>query len=389
MNLLGTENAFEVLSEVRKLEARGQHIISFAIGEPDFDTPEHIKRASIQALHENQTHYAPSAGLAELREAIAEHVSAMRGIPASPDEVVVTSGAKPIIYYAIHALVNPGDEVIYPNPGFPIYESVVRFVGGIPVPATLLESRDFRFDMDRFSRLVTSKTKLIILNSPQNPTGGMLTATDLAAIAQLAVEHDIWVLADEIYSRIVYEGNFTSIASFPGMKERTVILDGFSKTYAMTGWRLGYGVMPTELAQLVARLVTNSDSCTNTFVQFGGIAALRGPQDAVTAMVREFRTRRDGIVETLNRIPGISCKTPSGAFYVFPNVTDACRSLGLKTGKEFQRLLLEEAGVAVLPRTAFGTPGDDEEGEYVRLSYATSRDNIEEGLARIRRIVIG
>lgn len=387
MSHLGTENAFEILAEVKKLEFAGRNIISFAIGEPDFDTPEHIKTACIQAIRNNATHYGPSAGLLPLRQEIAQYIAHTRNIHVHPDEVVVTAGAKPIIYYVIHALVDPGNEVVYPNPGFPIYESVIRFVGGKPVAGTLHESRNFTFDIEQLRSLIGPNTKLIILNSPQNPTGGMLTANDLQAIAKMAVEHDLWVLSDEIYSRIIYDGEFQSIASLPGMKNRTIILDGFSKTYAMTGWRLGYGVMPEALAQLVARLVTNSESCTNTFVQYGGIAAMQGPQDAVTAMVTELRSRRDLIVEGLNQISGISCLSPNGAFYVFPNVTEACRRLGLKTSKDLQQYLLKEASVAVLPRSAFGLKGDDENGEFVRLSYATSRENIERGLEQIQRAV--
>ncbi|WP_035462079.1 pyridoxal phosphate-dependent aminotransferase [Alicyclobacillus macrosporangiidus] len=384
MTRLGTENAFEVLAEVTRLRAEGREIISFAIGEPDFDTPDHIKEACIRALRDNQTHYAPSAGIPELRQVIADHIRDTRGIAATPDEVVVTPGAKPILYFAIHALVNPGDEVIYPNPGFPIYESVIRFVGGTPVPLPLVEERDFAFDAERLRSLVTPRTKMIILNSPHNPTGGLLSRADLEVVAELATAHDLWVLSDEIYSRIVYDGPFISVASLPGMKERTILLDGFSKTYAMTGWRLGYGVMPAALAEEVARLVTNSASCVNTFVQYGGIAALTGPQEPVDRMVAEFQARRKMMVDGLNAIPGVSCRAPGGAFYVYPNVTQACQRLGLADGRALQQYLLHEHGVAVLPRTAFGSRASDETEEYVRLSYATSRENIERGLARIQ-----
>ncbi|MCL6516076.1 pyridoxal phosphate-dependent aminotransferase [Alicyclobacillus sp.] len=385
MERLGTENAFEVLAEVTRLRRAGREVLSFAIGEPDFDTPEHIKEACIQALRENLTHYAPSAGLPELREAIARHVSETRRIDVHPDEVVVTPGAKPILFFAIHALVNPGDEVIFPNPGFPIYESVIRFVGGHPVPMPLVESRGFAFDADHLRSLVTPRTKLIILNSPHNPTGGLLSPDDLEVVADLARTYNLWVLSDEIYSRLVYDGTFASVASLPGMKERTVVLDGFSKTYAMTGWRLGYGVMPAALAEHIARLVTNSESCVNTFVQYGGLAALTGPQDAVDRMVAEFRARRRLMVEGLNAIPGVTCLWPGGAFYVYPNVTEACRRLGFDDGRALQQYLLHEHGIAVLPRTAFGSPLPEESDVYVRLSYATSRDNIERGLERMHR----
>lgn len=389
LNRLGTENAFEILAEVNKLQADGRNIISFAIGEPDFDTPQNIKSACIKAIELNYTHYGPSAGLLPLREAIASYISATRDLPISPNEVVVTPGGKPIIYYTIHALINPGDEVIYPNPGFPIYESVIKFVGGIPVPAPLLEEKEFRFDTQHLKSLITPKTKLIILNSPQNPTGGMLNENDLKEIAELAVKHDLWVLSDEIYSRIIYSGKFTSISTLPGMKERTIILDGFSKTYAMTGWRLGYGVMNTKLAAHIARLETNCESCTNTFVQYGGIEALTGPQDFVTSMVAEFKARRDLIVSGLNSIKGFTCKNPNGAFYVFPNVTQACANLGFKDSKELQKYILYNGDVAVLPRTAFGARNTGETGEYLRLSYATSRENIIKGLEKIKKVIEG
>lgn len=389
LNMLGTENAFEVLAEVTKLQSAGRDIISFAIGEPDFKTPDNVKTACIKALQENHTHYSPSAGLPILRQTIADYAAKLRGIPFHPNEVVVTPGGKPIIYYTLHALVNPGDEVIYPNPGFPIYESVIKFVGGIPVPAPLLEEKNFSIDTAHLKSLITDKTKLIILNSPQNPTGGMLTEQDLKDIAALAVENDLWVLSDEIYSRIIYSGTFSSISVLPGMKERTIILDGFSKTYAMTGWRLGYGLMNEALAAELARMVTNCESCTNTFIQYAALEALTGPQDFVHAMVEEFKARRDLIVEGLNDIKGITCKTPNGAFYVFPNVTKACRNLDCNDAKELQRRLLYEGNVAVLPRTAFGAINEGESEEYVRLSYATSRDNIVKGLERIKKVIEG
>lgn len=384
---LGTENAFEVLAEVNKLMAQGRHIVSFAIGEPDFNTPENIKEAAVAALRRNETHYGPSAGLPVLRQAIAAEVSRTRGIPVSPDEVVVVPGGKPVIFHGLLALADPGDEVLYPNPGFPIYESVIRFVGATPVPIPLREEREFSLDPDEVARLITPRTKLIILNSPHNPTGGVIPPGDLAAVAELARAHDLWVLSDEIYSRILFEGEFHSIASLPGMKERTVILDGFSKTYAMTGWRLGYGVMPAELATWVARLETNCESCTCTFTQLAGVEALTGEQSGPAAMVEEFRARRDLIVDGLNSIRGVKCLKPHGAFYVFPNVTEACRNLGLPNAKALQEKLLYEGNVAVLPRSAFGQRNRDESEEYVRLSYATSRENIIEGLKRIKAIL--
>lgn len=389
MGQLGTETAFSVLAEVKRLEAQGRSVVNFAIGEPDFDTPEHIKQAGIDALQRNETHYSPSAGIMPLRSAIARHVGETRGIDARPEHVVVTPGAKPIIFYSILALVEPGDEVIYPNPGFPIYESVIRFAGGRPVPAPLLETKGFRLDVGAVARLVTDRTRMIIINSPHNPTGSVLTRADLEALAELARRHDLWVLSDEIYSRIVFDGEFVSIASLPGMQERTIILDGFSKIYAMTGWRLGYGVMPEFLAEAVARLVTNCESCTATFTQYAGIAALTGPQQPSLAMVDEFRARRDMIVAGLNAIPGVTCHLPGGAFYVFPNVTGLCRRLGLPDAKALQERLLQDAGVAVLARSAFGAPLEDEREQYVRFSYATSRENIAEGLRRMQAFAAG
>ncbi len=387
LNNLGTENAFEVLNEVNRLKAAGRNIVSFAIGEPDFDTPDNIKQAGITALQNNFTHYSPSAGILPLREAVANYIAQTRTIQVNPDQVVITPGGKPIIYYVLHALVNPGDEVIYPNPGFPIYESVIRFTGGVPIPAPILEEKDFSLDTNELKKLITPKTKLLILNSPHNPTGGMLSDQDIKNIAALATKHDLWVLSDEIYSRITYAGTFASIASQPGMQERTIILDGFSKTYAMTGWRLGYGVMPPELAIHIARLITNCESCTNTFVQYGGLEALTGSQDFVNSMVAEFTARRDLIVSGLNRIPGFSCKTPNGAFYVFPNVTEACQRLGFADSKALQQYLLYNADVAVLPRTAFGARNIGETQEYLRFSYATSRDIINVGLERIEKTI--
>jgi len=376
MARLGTETAFKVLAKAKELEARGREIIHLEIGEPDFDTPSNITEAAVQALRGGHTHYTPAAGIPPLRQAIAEYVSRTRGIQVSPDRVVVTPGAKPIMFFTILALVEEGDEVIYPNPGFPIYESMICFVGATPVPLLLREENGFRFDPDEFRAKVSPRTRLIILNSPQNPTGGVLERSDLEVVAEVARARDIMVLSDEIYSRILYEGEHVSIASLPDMQERTIILDGFSKTYAMTGWRLGYGVMREDLAAEITNLQINSNSCTAAFTQMAGIEALKGPQDAVDAMVAEFRRRRDVIVEGLNNIPGFRCATPRGAFYAFPNV----RGTGISSD-ELADYLLEEAGVAVLSGTAFGKYGDG----YLRLSYANSVENIQKALERIRQ----
>ncbi|MGI6034206.1 MAG: pyridoxal phosphate-dependent aminotransferase [Limnochordia bacterium] len=389
MGRLGTETAFEVLARVKKLEAEGREIVSFAIGEPDFDTPAHIKQAGIRAIENNETHYGPSAGIMPLREAVAEYIGKTRGLSVDPEEVVITPGAKPIIFFTIMALVDPGDEVLYPNPGFPIYESVINFAGGKAVPLPLLEEKDFSFDIDYLRSKVSDKTKLLIVNSPQNPTGGVLSKGDLEAIAELALKHDFMVLSDEVYSRILFDGDFYSISQIPGMKERTIILDGFSKTYAMTGWRLGYGVMRKDLAENIARLETNSESCTATFTQWAGVEALKGPQEPSEAMTAEFKKRRDIIVKGLNDIEGVSCRLPGGAFYVFPNVTKACRKLGLKDSNALADKLLYEGDVAVLGRTCFGRRNDEETEEYIRLSYATSTENILEGLARIKKVIEG
>ncbi|MFQ5521125.1 MAG: pyridoxal phosphate-dependent aminotransferase [Candidatus Methylomirabilia bacterium] len=374
MARLGTESAFEVLAMAKALERQGKAIVHLEIGEPDFDTPEPIKAAATQALAAGATHYGPSAGLPELREAIAKHISSTRGTPVSPEEVVITPGAKPIMFFTILALVNRGDEAIYPNPGFPIYESVINFVGGVPVPIPLREETGFGFDMEVFERKVSHKTKLIIINSPQNPTGGVLERGQLERIAEIARHWRIPVLADEIYREFLYEGEFASIASLPGMKPLTVILDGFSKAYAMTGWRLGYGVMPEPLAEHLTRLMVNSASCTATFIQLAGIAALQGDQSPVHRMVAEFKRRRDLVVEQLNHLPGVSCTRPRGAFYVFPNVKVLKRP-----AKEIATRLLEEAGVAVLWGSAFGAYGEG----YLRLSYANSEANLRLALERM------
>jgi len=375
---LGTETAFEVLAKAKALEAKGQSVIHLEIGEPDFDTPRNIIDAAVKALNEGKTHYGPAAGIPELREVLAEDMGKRRNIKIHPDQVVVTPGAKPIMFFTILALVNEGDEVMYPNPGFPIYESVIDFVGAKSVPYPLREEKEFSFDIDEFMSLISDRTKMIILNTPQNPTGGILTESDLKAVAQVAQEKDIYVLSDEVYMNIIYEGVHHSIASIPGMQERTIILDGFSKTYAMTGWRLGYGAMPKELASKVVQLQINSNSCTATFSQYAGIEAIRGPQDAVYQMIAEFKKRRDVIVDGLNAIPGIRCLRPHGAFYVFPNI----KQLGIN-GKKFADLLLEKFGVAALSGTAFGKYGQG----YLRLSYANSIANIEKALDRIEQAV--
>jgi len=377
METLGTETAFEVLAKAKALEKQGKDIVHLEIGEPDFDTPKNIKEAATRALNAGYTHYGPSAGLPEFREAIAEYISKTRGIKAEADEVVVTPGAKPIMFFSIFALVNPGDEVLYPNPGFPIYESLINFVNAKPVPIPLLEKNDFRLDPEYVKQHITKKTKMIILNYPENPTGGIVTKEDLKVIADcISNRDDVFVLADEIYSRIIYEGKHESIASLPGMKEKTILLDGFSKTYAMTGWRLGYGIMRKDIAQKIAQLMTNSNSCTCSFIQIAGIEALKGPQTESEKMVAEFKKRREVIVEGLNRINGISCKKPKGAFYVFPNITG--------TGMDCRRLgdhLLYNAGVAVLPGTSFGSYGEG----YLRLSFANSVENIKKALDRIEK----
>jgi aspartate aminotransferase len=371
MGRLGTETAFEVLARARALEAKGKEIIHLEIGEPDFDTPRNIVDAGVAALKAGYTHYGPSAGLPELKAAIAKDVSDSRGIAYKPDQVVVTPGGKPIMFFVIMAMADEGDEVIYPNPGFPIYESMINFVGAKAVPIPLREERDFCFDIAEFRSLITPRTRLVIINSPENPTGSVLCEDDLQEIARLAVKHDFWVLSDEIYGRTLYEGKFQSITAFPGMPERTIILDGFSKTYAMTGWRIGYGVMPDELAPHISRLMTNSNSCTATFTQRAALEALTGPQDDSFKMVAEFKVRRDVIVDGLNAIPGITCLRPKGAFYVFPNI----KGLG-KTSKEIADYLLYEGGVAALSGTAFGAYGEG----YLRFSYANSVENIKKAL---------
>jgi aspartate/methionine/tyrosine aminotransferase len=374
MARLGTETAFEVLVKAKALEAQGRDIIHLEIGEPDFDTPSNITDAGCDALRKGFTHYGPSAGMMELREVIAQHVSETRRVNVTPDEVVVVPGGKPVIFFSILALAEEGDEIIYPNPGFPIYESMINYVGAKAVPIRLREELEFRLDVNEFAGLINERTKLVILNSPQNPTGGVLTEDDIAAIAHAIGDRNIMVLSDEIYSRLIFEGEEHSIMSIDGMKERTILLDGFSKTYAMTGWRMGYGVMRADLATHISRLMTNSNSCTASFTQVAGIEALRGSQDAVDEMRAEFKERRDVMVAGLNKIKGFSCRVPHGAFYVFPNITN--------TGwpsKKLADAILEDAGVAALSGTAFGDFGEG----YLRFSVANSIENIEKALDRI------
>jgi len=374
MSRLGTETAFEVLNKARALERQGKSIIHLEIGEPDFDTPANVIEAAVDALHKGWTHYGPSAGLPELRQTIADYVSRTRGVKVSPDEVVVVPGGKPIIFFTILSLINEEDEVIYPNPGFPIYESMIRYVGGKAVPVQLREDHDFSLDVNELAALITERTKLIILNSPQNPTGGVMQRRDVEQVAKVIGDRNILVLSDEIYSRLLFEGEHFSIMSVPGMQERTILLDGFSKTYAMTGWRMGYGVMRADLAAHITRLMTNSNSCTASFTQMAGIEALRGDQSSVDHMCGEFKRRRDVFVAGLNKIKGFSCRMPKGAFYVFPNIT--------KTGwksKPLADALLEQAGVAALSGTAFGEFGEG----YLRFSVANSLENLQQALDRI------
>jgi aspartate aminotransferase len=379
MDMLGTETAFEVLAKAKALEKQGRDIVHLEIGEPDFDTPSNIKEAACKAMKAGYTHYVPASGIPELRQAIAEYLSKSRGISVDPDEVVVTPGAKPIIFFSILALVEPGDEVMYPNPGFPIYESMINFVGAKPVPMPLKEENDFRFDNDDTAAKITNKTKMIILNSPENPTGGVLNKANLEVVAdKVKNRDDVFILSDEVYSQMPYEGKHQSIASLPSMKEKTILLDGFSKTYAMTGWRMGYAAMRKDLAQKITQLMINSNSCTCAFTQMAGIEALRGPQTESKRMVEEFRRRRDIIVLGLNKIKGITCKKPQGAFYVFPNV----KSFKMES-KKFADHILQKAGVAVLSGTSFGAYGEG----YIRLSFANSVENIKKALKRIEETV--
>jgi aspartate aminotransferase len=376
MERLGTEGAFEVLARARRLEAAGRHVVHLEIGEPDFATPDNITEAAISAIHAGYTHYTPAGGIMEAREAVANFVSRRLGIEADPMEVVLTPGSKNVLLFVLLACVEPGDEVIYPDPGYPIYHSLVNFIGARPVPVRLREERGFRMDLDELASLVTPRTRLMILNSPQNPTGGVLTADDVAFIARLAVEHDLLVISDEIYSQIVYGHDHVSILSQPDMKERTILMDGMSKAYAMCGWRLGYGVAPRELASRMEALMINSSSCAAAFAQMAVIEALESPESdaAVRRMVEQFRSRRDLVVAGLNAMPGVRCQVPQGAFYVFPNVEG--------TGLDERQLaddLLEDAGVALLPGSAFGPAG----GGFLRLAYTQSEDDLRVGLERM------
>ncbi|MDX9856876.1 MAG: pyridoxal phosphate-dependent aminotransferase [candidate division Zixibacteria bacterium] len=373
---LESEGAFAVLARAKQMEREGKSIIHLQIGEPDFDTPANITEAAYKALRNGHTHYAPSGGIPEAREAIADEVRRTRKVNVSAENVIVMPGCKPVIFAAIMALVEEGDEVIVPNPGYPTYRSVTRFLGAEPVPVPLREEHDFRFNLDEVRALITPRTRVIILNSPGNPTGGVLTESDLEGVFALAKKHDLWIVTDEIYSRLVYEGEFKSILSVPGALERTIAVDGMSKTYAMTGWRLGYGIMPKQLADYFFTFAINNFSSTATFSQYAMVEALTGPQDGVDQMIEQFRRRREVIVDGLNAIDGITCLKPQGAFYVFPNITGT----GLSS-KEFAEVMLEQAGVACLSGTAFGQYGEG----YVRFSYANSIENIEEALRRIKK----
>lgn len=378
MARLGVETAFEVLAKARALEAKGRDIVHLEIGEPDFDTPANVIDAGVKALRSGWTHYSPSAGLPELRASIARDVSRRRGVPCSADEVVVVPGGKPTIFYTFMALIEEGDEVIYPNPGFPIYESLIHFLGARPVPIHLREEKDFRLDVNEFADLISDRTRLVVLNSPHNPTGGVLSRQDLVDIAAAIGDRDIMVLSDEIYSRLIFDGEHHSIMSLDGWKDRTIMLDGFSKSYAMTGWRLGYGVMRSDLARHFSKLMTNSNSCNAAFTQIAGLEAIEGDQESVEQMCSEFKRRRDRVVERVNRIPGFSCRVPAGAFYVFPNI----RQTGLSS-KQLADTLLEEAGVACLAGTAFGQFGEG----YLRFSIANSLANLGKALDRIEHWV--
>lgn len=374
MSRLGTEGAFEVLARAKRLEAQGKDIIHLEIGEPDFPTAPHIVEAGIQALREGWTHYGPSAGIAELREAVAEDAGRRRGIRVDPSEVIITPGAKPVFFFAVLAVVGPEDEVLYPDPGFPIYESMIRFAGARPMPYALREENDFDVAASAILEKLSPRTRMVILNSPQNPSGGVMAPAELRTLAAELSRRDLFIFSDEIYSRLIFEGSPSSIAQFEGARERTIILDGFSKSYAMTGWRLGYGIMNPALVEKMTRLMINSNSCTATFTQRAGIAALRGDQTCVDRMVEEFRRRRAVIVDGLNRIPGFHCRRASGAFYAFPNI----RATGIKS-RDLAEALLREAGVACLPGTAFGAGGEG----YLRFSFANSVENITKAMERI------
>jgi aspartate aminotransferase len=371
---LGTEGAFAVLARARELERAGRDVVHLEIGEPDFPTPAHVSEAAFAAIRAGETGYCPAPGIAELREAAADELARTRGVPIVPERVIVANGAKPFLFFGVLATCEPGDEVIYPDPGFPIYESAIRFAGATPVPLVLRERDDFAFSVDELAARLTPRTKLVILNSPQNPTGGVLARETLAAAADVLRDGPAWVLSDEVYGRLLYEGEFHSIASEPGMLERTTVLDSFSKTYAMTGWRCGYAAVPAALVEPLTRFLVNSTSCVPPFVQRAGVAALTGPQDDVAAMRDEFRARRDLVVAGLAALPGVTCRVPRGAFYAFPNVETVPLA-----ADALARRLLDEAGVALLSGTAFGAAGES----HLRLSYATSRERLAEGLERM------
>ena len=378
LDRLGTETAFEVLARAKALEASGRRVIHLEIGEPDFETPAHIVEAGMKALRDGHTHYCPAAGLPVLREACAEHLSRHRGLAIDPGRVLVAPGAKPFLFFGVLATCDPGDEVIYPNPGFPIYESVIRWAGATPVPLPIVEERGFAFSADDLAERLSPRTKLVILNSPANPTGGIVDRELNVEIARVLAEHDCWILSDEVYAEMLYDAEHATVASHEGLLERTILLDGFSKTFAMTGWRLGYAALPAPLVEPITRLMINSVSCTAPAVQLAGVAALTGPRDEVDLMLAEFRRRRDAVVAGLNELPGVSCVVPRGAFYAFPNVSGT----GL-AAKELADRLLDEAGVAVLAGTAFGEYGEG----YLRLSYANSLENIEQALASMRSLL--
>ncbi len=376
MEKLGIVASFEVLAKAKELEKQGKDIIHLEIGEPDFNTPENIKKAGIKAIEDNYTHYSAAAGFSELRGKVAEYTSKTRGIDISPEEVIITSGAKPIMYYGITLFAQKGDEILYPNPGYPVYESIIRFCGAKTIAIPLLGKNKFKIDPKVFKNLITSRTKMIVLNTPSNPTGTILSRKELEMIAEVAIKNDLIVLSDEIYSRIIYEGEFQSIASIPGMKERTIILDGLSKTYAMTGWRLGWGIMNKNIANMMSRLNGNITSCASTISQQAAIQALDGDTSSTDIMLSKFRDRRDFIIKGLNKIPGFKASKPSGAFYAFPNIEKTkMRSVALAN------YLLDKAGVALLPGTGFGKYGEG----YLRISYANSKENLQKALDRIKK----
>jgi aspartate/methionine/tyrosine aminotransferase len=378
---IGSETAFEAAARARALEATGRRVIHLELGEPDFDTPANVRAVAQRALDEGWTHYGPPLGIPALREAIASDATARKGFAVSPDNVAVVPGGKPVMFFALLALAQAGDEVVYPDPGFPIYESMARYVGATPVPYAITQANDFRVDLDQLERLVTPRTRLLILNSPANPTGGVFTRDDVERVASLVLRHpELTVLADEIYGRIVHDGEHVSIASLPGLADRTIVLDGFSKTYAMTGWGMAYAILPPALVEPFSKLIINSVSCVSSFSQVAAVEALTGPQDGVNAMIREFRARRELVVEGLNRIPGIECAMPAGAFYVFPRVSGT----GMD-GATFADRLLNERGVCVLSGTAFGRVG----AGHVRISYATSREHLAEAIEQIAAFVAG